>query len=41
MYIENAQRVQLQAVFEDYDDYLKSLEMKGCTNKSLVFTHTF
>lgn len=29
MYVENAQRVQLQAAFEDYDDYLKSLEMKA------------
>lgn len=29
MYRENAQRSQLQATFENYDDYLKSLEMKG------------
>ena len=29
MYQENAKRTQLQASFENYEDYLKSLEMKG------------
>lgn len=29
MYQENAKRQQLQSVFENYEDYLKSLEMKG------------
>ena len=29
MYKENAQRMQLEASFENYGDYLKSLEMKG------------
>lgn len=29
MYIENAKRSELQASFENYEDYLKSLEMKG------------
>ncbi len=29
MYHENAQRAQLQASFVDYEDYLKSLDMKG------------
>lgn len=29
MYKENAQRAALQASFENYEDYLKSLEMKG------------
>ena len=29
MYQENAKRNQLQASFENYEDYLKSLEMKG------------
>ncbi len=29
MYQENARRHQLQATFENYEDYLKSLEMKG------------
>lgn len=29
MYRENAKRDQLQAAFEDYEDYLESLEMKG------------
>lgn len=29
MYQENAKRVQLQQSFDDYDEYLRSLEMKG------------
>lgn len=29
MYQENAKRIQLQATFSDYNEYLKSLEMKG------------
>lgn len=29
MYQENAKRTRLQSSFEDYEDYLKSLEMKG------------
>ena len=29
MYRENAQRTQLQATFTNYEDYLRSLEMKG------------
>ena len=29
MYKENAKRSQLQSAFENYEDYLKSLEMKG------------
>lgn len=29
MYMENAKRNKLQASFENYEDYLKSLEMKG------------
>lgn len=29
MYQENAKRIQLQASFANYEDYLKSLEMKG------------
>ena len=29
MYRENAKRSQLQASFENYEDYLKSLDMKG------------
>lgn len=29
MYMENAKRSRVQATFENYEDYLKSLEMKG------------
>ena len=29
MYLENTKHLQLQALFSDYEDYLKSLEMKG------------
>lgn len=29
MYQENARRIKMQTTFEDYEDYLKSLEMKG------------
>ncbi len=32
-YIENHRRSELQAGFTDYDEYLKSLEMKGCVRE--------